>query len=150
MAPATEELVSVLTALALPRDTPESSQNIDFNQYIKDSTATESPRRNLNTVDEHFRTLHAVLGISTEAGELLDMLKKTIFYGKEFDRTNLLEECGDLFWYVALLCDANDICLKSVLERNIAKLKARYPEKFTEQAAINRNLEKERAVLESK
>lgn len=121
---------------------------IDFEQYIKDATATESPRRDLNTVDVHFRTLHAALGIATESGELLDMLKKTIFYGKPFDRTNLIEECGDMFWYVALLCDANEIDLKDILDRNIAKLKARYPEKFTEHAANNRNLEKEREILE--
>ena len=51
-------------------------------------------------------------------------------------------------WYVANLCNMNGWDLRDILDTNIAKLEARYPEKFTEDKAINRNLEAEREILE--
>jgi len=92
--------------------------------------------------------LHAAVGIATEAGELQDALKKHIFYGREFDWTNAVEEVGDLLWYAALACESLGTTLEDAMERNIAKLKARYPEKFETRLAIERDLAAERAVLE--
>jgi NTP pyrophosphatase (non-canonical NTP hydrolase) len=97
-----------------------------------------------------FRLLHASIGITTESGELADLLKKHIFYGKPLDTVNAVEECGDLLWYVALACDALGVTIGEVMERNIAKLRTRYPDKFTSDAAINRDLEAERRALEGK
>ncbi len=94
------------------------------------------------------RILHATMGVSTEAGELLDAVKKTLFYGKPLDTVNLKEEVGDLFWYMAILCDELGLSFEEAMERNIAKLKARYGDKFSEEMAQNRNLELERATLE--
>lgn len=96
------------------------------------------------------RLLHASIGLTTESGEFIDALKKYIFYGKPIDEVNLAEELGDLFWYIGLACDELGVDFESVWEKNIAKLKARYPEKFTEKAALNRNLNKERGILEGK
>lgn len=95
------------------------------------------------------RLLHAAIGMCTETGELQDQLKKHIFYGKPLDTTNLVEEMGDLMWYVGIMCDALKVSLEDVMIKNIAKLKARYPEKFTEDKALNRNLFDEREVLEA-
>ena len=92
--------------------------------------------------------LHAALGINTESGELTDILKKNILYGKDIDLINFMEELGDLLWYISIACRHLDISLESVFEQNIAKLKARYGDKFTEEAALNRDLDKERMVLE--
>lgn len=97
-----------------------------------------------------FRLLHASIGITTESGELADTLKKHIFYGRQFDRVNAIEEVGDLLWYAALACAALGTTLEDAMERNIAKLKARYPEKFEAQRAIERDLTAERAALEGK
>lgn len=94
------------------------------------------------------RLLHAAIGMCTETGELQDQLKKHIFYGKPLDTTNLVEEMGDLMWYVGIMCDTLKVSLEDVMIKNIAKLKARYPEKFTEDKALNRNLFDEREVLE--
>lgn len=94
--------------------------------------------------------LHASIGIATEAGELQDALKKHLFYGREFDHTNAVEEVGDLLWYAALACESLGTTLEDAMERNIAKLKARYPEKFEAQRAIERDLTAERAALEGK
>lgn len=95
------------------------------------------------------RLLHAGLGLSTESGEFLDALKKHIFYGKPLDHTNLLEEVGDLLWYCAIALDTLGGDFPSVMEQNIAKLRARFPTKFSEDAALTRNLAAERSILES-
>ncbi len=121
-------------------------------QYISDATRTES--KNFEAMNTRLhndgikRLLHAGIGISTEAGEFLDALKKHIFYGKELDRVNLKEELGDLFWYIAIACDELDIEFEPIMARNIEKLKARYGDKFTDEKAENRNLNAERQILE--
>lgn len=93
--------------------------------------------------------LHASMGLVTEAGEFQDMLKKHVFYGKPLDKVNLKEEIGDLLWYCAIALEALDTDFQAVMQTNIDKLKARYPEKFTEEKAENRNLAKERKILEN-
>lgn len=92
--------------------------------------------------------LHMAMGMVTEAGELIDVYKKNLAYKKEIDYVNLKEELGDILWYIANLCNINDWDIEDVLEININKLKVRYPEKFTQENAINRNLEEERKILE--
>lgn len=98
--------------------------------------------------DDILDLLHGVMGISTEAGEIMDNLKKCLFYGKPIDRVNLIEELGDLMWYIAIMCDSIDIELETVMNHNIAKLRKRYPEKFSEDKALNRDLGAERKILE--
>ena len=93
------------------------------------------------------RLIHAVLGLASETGELADALKKHIIYGAALDQLNLFEESGDTQWYLSLAVSALKAHLGDAMERNIAKLKARYGDKFTEHAALNRNLEAERAAL---
>lgn len=92
--------------------------------------------------------LHAMLGITSESGEVADQFKRHLIYGKELDRINLMEEIGDLFWYCAILANHIDMPFATIMERNIAKLRARYPDKFTKDSAINRDLVKERKILE--
>jgi NTP pyrophosphatase (non-canonical NTP hydrolase) len=62
--------------------------------------------------------------------------------------TNVKEEIGDLMWYIGVFCKKNNLNLEEIMETNIKKLAARYPDKFTQKAAINRNLDAERAILE--
>ena len=94
--------------------------------------------------------LHAALGMMSEAGEFADALKKHIMYGKALDEVNLMEEVSDCLWYEALALRATKHTLEDCMEKNIAKLKARYGDKFTQHAAVNRDLDKERRVLEGK
>jgi NTP pyrophosphatase (non-canonical NTP hydrolase) len=88
--------------------------------------------------DESIRLLHGTLGIGTESGELQDALKKYLIYGKDLDRDNIIEESGDLLWYIALVCSAMNVTLEEVCQKNIAKLAIRYPDKFSEADAIGR------------
>ena len=91
---------------------------------------------------------HMLMGIATETGELFDAYKKELAYNATLDLVNVSEEIGDLMWYIINFCTFNNLDLENILEKNIAKLKERYPEKFTKKNALNRDLVKERSVLE--
>lgn len=123
----------------------------DFNEeFVRQAIKSEAPydQSAQARLVKYGRLLHAVMGMETETGELMDMLKKHIFYNKEFDRVNAKEEIGDLLWYVALASDEIGIPITLIMERVIAKLKARYGGKFSQDKANNRDLSKERQVLE--
>jgi NTP pyrophosphatase (non-canonical NTP hydrolase) len=95
------------------------------------------------------RLLHAAIGLSTESGEFIDALKKHMFYGKELDIVNLHEELGDMLWYMAIAMSVLETNFTTEMQRVIAKLQTRYPEKFNTSEAIVRNLDTERKVLET-
>lgn len=92
---------------------------------------------------------HMLFGMMTELGELVDSYKKHYAYGKTLDSTNVMEELGDIMWYWAGMCTITGINAPTTLQLNIDKLKARYPEKFDQDLAINRDLEQERRILDS-
>ncbi len=125
---------------------------MDTKEYVKNAVKTES--RDFDAIGSRMaevrnqRLLHAGIGLATESGEFLDALKKHVFYGKELDTVNLGEEMGDIFWYCAIIADELGLDFAKVMDTNIAKLKARYGEKFTEQAAQERDLNTEREILE--
>ena len=96
------------------------------------------------------RLLHGMIGVCTEAGELQDMIKKNLIYNRPFDRVNVMEECSDILWYLALALDACGYTMSECMEKNIDKLRTRFPDKFTFKAANKRDLDAERNVLEGK
>lgn len=116
--------------------------------YVQDAIRTESNLGEIVLTPRQTRLLHGVMGIGTEAGEMLDQFKRHIFYKKPLDLVNVEEEIGDIFWYCALLCDEMQVSFSGIMKKNIAKLKARYPDKFDSEKALNRNLEEERKALE--
>lgn len=93
------------------------------------------------------RIFHGVLGIATEAGEMLEQVVKAM-KTNNFDGINLAEEVGDNQWYAAAILRALGKTFDEVQVTNIAKLRARFPNAFTEFDANNRNLDVERAILE--
>lgn len=93
------------------------------------------------------RKLHCAMGVFTEAGELLLAIRKQL-EGEVLDDVNFSEEIGDVQWYAAIGADASETTLEHIQVTNIAKLAARYPEKFTPEAALQRDLDKERKILE--
>lgn len=103
--------------------------------------------------DEHnrmvARAIHGVLGMMSEVGEIADALKKHIIYKRALDTINLMEEQGDILWYQALFAAAIKHPLEEAMDKNIAKLKLRYPnDTFTLEAATKRDLDAERRALE--
>lgn len=95
------------------------------------------------------KELHYSTGIVTEAAEIADVYKKHIAYGTDIDEYNVKEEIGDALWYIARFLELKNWTFAEVMALNTAKLKARYPEKFTKEDAENRDLKKEREILES-
>jgi NTP pyrophosphatase (non-canonical NTP hydrolase) len=97
------------------------------------------------------RANHAAIGIAGEAGELAAAIERWIYYGKPLDVINVKEELGDLFWYMAEMCNALQLDMGDIMAANIAKLRKRYPEKYTDELAAEENRDRaaEREVLEA-
>ena len=93
-------------------------------QEIKDS---------LTFVDCHL--IHMTMGVSGEAGELLDAIKKAVIYRKPIDIPNVIEELGDIEFYMEGLRQCLNITRQQCLDHNIAKLTKRYGERYSNQAA---------------
>lgn len=94
------------------------------------------------------RLLHCALGVHTEAGEMFENLFET-YESHKLDLTNFAEELGDIDWYKAIGHDATGISEETTRAANIAKLQKRFPEKFTNEDALNRDLLPERTSLEA-
>lgn len=102
--------------------------------------------KNLNSKEED--SIHMLLGLASEVGELQDAYKKHLAYGKDLDIVNVLEEIGDIKWYISNFCTVLGVKESDVERLNIEKLKQRYPDKFTNECANVRDLEAERKILE--
>jgi NTP pyrophosphatase (non-canonical NTP hydrolase) len=76
--------------------------------------------------------IHASLGLSGEAGEFADAVKRVAIYEGVADRANMVEELGDLLWYVAYACEVLGEPLEIVARENIEKLRKRYPEFYSD------------------
>lgn len=84
---------------------------------------------------------HMIIGISTEAGELLDAYKKHKYYGRDLDIQNVKEEIGDLCWYLFQLAEEVGYSIEEAQSDNLYKLLKRYPHKFED--VLNRNQKEE-------
>lgn len=128
-------------------------REIGLGNFVAEAVKTESKDfEAIRCRIEHenvIRLLHAAIGMETEAGEFIDALKKHIFYGKPLDLVNLQEELGDQLWYIAIACDVLGVTMEAMQMKVISKLRQRYPEKFSSEHAINRDLDAERKVLEN-
>lgn len=93
--------------------------------------------------------IHSAMGLFTEAAEFLSAVCASCFEATPFDTTNAVEELGDLEWYMAVMRQRLGVTQEAVQRANIAKLKARYPNKFVASDALERNLDRERSVLET-
>ena len=99
----------------------------------------EMAMRTLNpALDNRDVLVNGVMGLCGEAGEAIDIVKKHLAQGHALDREALIKELGDVAWYLAETAYALDVPLDEVLERNISKLRARYPEGFDAVRSIER------------
>lgn len=106
---------------------------MDANQY--QLLAYKTANKDLEAFDQ---LRNAAYGLNGEAGEVIDILKKHEFQGHTLDTDKLIKELGDVAWYLALACTALGVPLSDVLERNIDKLRKRYPAGFDPDKSINR------------
>lgn len=78
------------------------------------------------------------MGLAGETGETVDIFKKHIYQGKDLDINDVIEEIGDILWYIANLCNVNKITMKECMESNVEKLRKRYPNGFSIKDALER------------
>ena len=120
----------------------EKSSRTDLNDYSPIVERIANP--------ETAKMIHYLLGIGSESGELQNALKRWVAYERPLDKTNVKEELGDVLWYMARICDMFGWTFEEVMALNIKKLETRFPDKFTTENAVNRDLQKERMTLEEK
>jgi len=76
------------------------------------------------------RLMTGAIGLNSESGEIMEIVKKLVFQGKKWDEEtifHLKRECGDVIWYLMQVLMALETPIEEVVEMNIEKLKKRYP-----------------------
>ena len=73
--------------------------------------------------------------MSTEAGEVLDIVKKSWAFNKEMDMNKIKHEAGDLLFYLQFFCNLHGMSIDDLAELNMSKLRQRYPVGYTDEAA---------------
>jgi NTP pyrophosphatase (non-canonical NTP hydrolase) len=106
---------------------------MDVIEYQKATNRT----RSFNT--QNNALMCCALGMCGESGEVADIIKKHLFHGHAFDEPHLIEELGDVLWYITAMANGLNIGLEEVMQKNVDKLNRRYPDGFTEEASISRD-----------
>ena len=109
-------------------DTTTSRESKNFMAFI-DSTSKLDVQDNMNLP----RVMTSAIGMLAESGEVTEVLKKMVFQGKEFNEENrfhMKRELGDILWYWIQGCIALGYTPDEVMDENIKKLEARYPDGF--------------------
>lgn len=106
---------------------------INVDEYQK--LALRTAPKNMYRTDQ---IVNGLLGLNAESGECADVWKKSAYMGHPFEKEKLLREMGDVMWYMAILADGLDVKLSDVLQMNIDKLKARYPDGFDTEKSLHR------------
>lgn len=105
-----------------------------INEYQKLAMTTLNPE-----LDERDVLINGVMGLCGESGEAIDIVKKWLAQGHELDKEHLIKELGDIAWYLAETAYILGVDLETVLEKNIDKLRARYPEGFDTSRSVGRS-----------
>ncbi len=108
-------------------------KDLTLNEYQKFAERTAGAGR-----DGERRQIIAALGLAGEAGEFANIIKKLTAHGHQISKNDLSDELGDVLWYLSEAATACGLELNQIAEMNINKLKARYPEGFSEERSINR------------
>jgi NTP pyrophosphatase (non-canonical NTP hydrolase) len=106
---------------------------MNFKEYQEEIKRTAGDMEELNKC----LTLGA-MGISGEAGEVTDYIKKVIYHSHELSKEKLAEELGDVLWYIGYLTESIGYSLEEIAELNKNKLRKRYPNGFEQERSINR------------
>lgn len=92
---------------------------------------------NIPDEDSGDMLFHAVFGLTSEAGEVAGILQKA-YQGHLGSVEHLMKEAGDCLWMIAELCTAIGVSLEDVMQLNIDKLRARYPDGFDTEKSLHR------------
>ncbi|KHO39095.1 nucleotide pyrophosphohydrolase [Clostridium tetani] len=96
-------------------------------------------RTKLDYSDNIDQLINGVMGLNGESGEVIDLVKKFLYQGHDYDTDKIIEELGDVLWYIVLTANSLDINLEEVAKHNINKLEKRYPNGyFKVEHSVNR------------
>ncbi|WP_142311049.1 nucleoside triphosphate pyrophosphohydrolase family protein [Bacillus toyonensis] len=138
---------SVMEVTKLISKAKEGQALMNNNQICELDQYQEAALRTWNTnQDFGGRVLNAALGISGEAGEVADIVKKAIFHGHGFDPAHcpgeeegnthkIALELGDILYYISIMSHEMGYTLEDIAQMNISKLATRYPEGFSREAS---------------
>ena len=104
-----------------------------LNEYQKLADRTSNPE-----LTPWQKVENGCYGMCGESGECIDILKKVSFQGHTFDPNRLIDELGDVLWYVAQTATGLGLTLEDIALSNIAKLKSRYPKNFEVERSVHR------------
>jgi NTP pyrophosphatase (non-canonical NTP hydrolase) len=111
---------------------------MEINEYQKQAMKTWSKR-----LTGEQMLINGVMGLCGEAGETIDLVKKHLHQGHELNKERMIEELGDVCWYIAELATYLQVDFSEILDYNIAKLAKRYPEGFSEERSLHREGEEQ-------
>ena len=106
----------------------------DYLNYINQNYPKDASRAEF--VSGNAELLHAAIGLAEEAGEILGLIKKSIFYGRPWDDNKIREELGDTYHYLTRLAHLLHSSPSIMRETNVSKLKKRFPNGYSHEAAI--------------
>ena len=110
----------------------------DFNDYQE--LAQRTSRKDISP-DSHL--MNGLLGLAGETGECCDLAKKCLFQDGRDITEDMLDELGDVLWYVAEVASAMGYTLQEIADHNINKLLIRYPKGFDPEKSLHRDQEAE-------
>ena len=115
-----------------------ATNNLTYSQFV--AALIKPPEELLKSLSpEQMNLIHMAMGVSGEAGELLDSIKKFAIYNKPLDVINIIEELGDLLFYIEGIKNALHITEKEILNYNVTKLSKRYESlSYSDKAAVER------------
>lgn len=140
-----EDNTTLTTAQRIEHAQEEAIDLLKYLEHLKQVaedgiTANDYQRAALRTANgtNCVNLMNAALGMAGESGEVADIIKKHTFQGHDLDVNHVAEELGDVLWYVAVGAEAIGLSLGEVAQRNVDKLKRRYPDGFDKSRSINR------------
>lgn len=98
-------------------------------------------QRTASTMTPCCKLENGVLGLAGEAGEVADILKKHLYQGHALDREKLIDEAGDVLWYIVELAAGLGVTLDEIAQHNADKLRRRYPDGFSVARSVERDAE---------
>ncbi len=122
----------------------------DVAAALRSQVLKEQHRGDILDAQKEKRSIHALLGIVSETGEIAEEVVNALTGKAPLDVTNLKGELGDILWYIAILCNVHGWTMDEIQEANIAKLEARYGGKFDAFRANNRDAAAELDALRAK
>lgn len=114
---------------------------LGFNEYQKAAMEPASDMMRVEIAGRQTALIGAALGLTGEAGEFADLIKKIAYHAHPLDHEThdkLVKELGDILWYVAMAATSLAVDMRTLAEGNLAKLKARYPEGFSTEKSLYR------------